>query len=459
MNDLIECLEKDDVDALEEIAPGGLFLFNDVSELPEILGDGCNLIGLSAYYGAKNCFKHLLKNDPDPVNCDRKGRDPIHFCACSGKKEMLIYLCEVYNQTFNEDREAKTALHYASEYGHLEIVDYLLEKGSDPTKKDAFHSLPSHYAASNGYIEILKTLKEHGDGLNKSNKDGMTQFECAVKGGQHQTVQFFLKKEHIKLPVPMKNKTNALHYAAMSCSVPVLKDIIKLNFYDPDYTDSFGRTALHYCALSGFVGGVPLLVKYGVDIKQSDNLGIVPAHFAASDGGLAVLLQLKAYGADITKSDNDGKNALHYAAEAGDSECVKYLLDYIDKDSKSNNGWSAMQLACMNNNKRVVELLVESGASVNITNKYGRTPLHTAAENGYPSICAYLIEHGADVNQKDIYGMTPIDRASKAEQDEVVSVLSQHGAVINSPRRTPLHSPKHNSALQSPMLKGRSFKF
>ena len=47
------------------------------------------------------------------------------------------------------------------------------------------------------------------------------------------------------------------------------------------------------------------------------------------------------------------------------------------------------------NYKDIVEYLVSHGANVNITNKYGETPLHIASENGNKNIVEYLVSHGA----------------------------------------------------------------
>jgi ankyrin repeat protein len=44
-----------------------------------------------------------------------------------------------------------------------------------------------------------------------------------------------------------------------------------------------------------------------------------------------------------------------------------------------------------------VKYLVEKGADVNATNKYGRTLLHGTTEKGGLEIVKYLVEKGLDV--------------------------------------------------------------
>jgi hypothetical protein len=54
--------------------------------------------------------------------------------------------------------------------------------------------------------------------------------------------------------------------------------------------------------------------------------------------------------------------------------------------------------------------LLAMNVGVNFTQE-GSTPLHLAAENGYPEIVQLLIDHGARFNVKNASGMTPLDVA------------------------------------------------
>ena len=54
-------------------------------------------------------------------------------------------------------------------------------------------------------------------------------------------------------------------------------------------------------------------------------------------------------------------------------------------------------------------LLLDAGAGVNERNERGWTPLHLAAQNGYPvEALALLLEHGAILDAKDSEGRTPL---------------------------------------------------
>lgn len=51
---------------------------------------------------------------------------------------------------------------------------------------------------------------------------------------------------------------------------------------------------------------------------------------------------------------------------------------------------------------------MELGASVNVKDKSGNTPLHRAASNGHAKMCQLLLEHGASVNSLDKFDNTPL---------------------------------------------------
>jgi len=46
----------------------------------------------------------------------------------------------------------------------------------------------------------------------------------------------------------------------------------------------------------------------------------------------------------------------------------------------------------------ILKLLVDKGMSVNLTNKYGRTPLHFSAELGDLETTKFWVERGAAIN-------------------------------------------------------------
>jgi hypothetical protein len=118
-----------------------------------------------------------------------------------------------------------------------------------------------------------------------------------------------------------------------------------------------------------------------------------------------------------------------------------------------------------------IALLVGHGADINHKNPRfrGRTPLHTAAKNGYLAVADFLVAHGADLNVRDNEGKTPFDDATPthgdlsrglglpsypgdseryARQRAVGELLRERGATAASTTESPSMDPRISDQLR-----------
>lgn len=77
------------------------------------------------------------------------------------------------------------------------------------------------------------------------------------------------------------------------------------------------------------------------------------------------------------------------------------------------------------------EVLLKGGAKVNCQDPNGRTPLHTAAWNGFYSVVEKLIEYGADVNHVGLMGYTPLMTAAWQGHTSVLNLLLKKNAMVD----------------------------
>jgi ankyrin repeat protein len=87
---------------------------------------------------------------------------------------------------------------------------------------------------------------------------------------------------------------------------------------------------------------------------------------------------------------------------------------------------------------KVVELLLKSGADVDVTNAYGQTPLHAACSHGNIDTVQALLGSGALVSVTDMYRNTPLHVASKHGHTDVVQAFLASGARVNCRGVSPL---------------------
>jgi ankyrin repeat protein len=79
----------------------------------------------------------------------------------------------------------------------------------------------------------------------------------------------------------------------------------------------------------------------------------------------------------------------------------------------------------------IVRELLNHGASVNIADEYGYTPLYAAAEEGHVEVVRVLLNHGASVNITDKNGFSPLYAADQRRNVDVVRELLNRGAKVD----------------------------
>jgi len=100
-----------------------------------------------------------------------------------------------------------------------------------------------------------------------------------------------------------------------------------------------------------------------------------------------------------------------------------------DVNMKNDNGVWFLLVASGHGNARMVNLLLEKGIDVNITDDYdynNNTALSTAVINAKYDVVELLLEKGADINKENNKGDTPLIHAIRFEDYDMVQLLLEH---------------------------------
>ena len=120
----------------------------------------------------------------------------------------------------------------------------------------------------------------------------------------------------------------------------------------------------------------------------------------------------------------DLESVLLEAASAGNTDMVRSLIDNgASIEVKNDVGATPLIFASAKGQKEVVALLLERKANVNAKTNTGITPLMAAASGGYPEIFKLLLAKGADVSAKDQQGRTAFSMAEAAGESQVADLL------------------------------------
>uniref|UniRef100_UPI001AACA070 ankyrin repeat domain-containing protein n=1 Tax=Facilibium subflavum TaxID=2219058 RepID=UPI001AACA070 len=102
------------------------------------------------------------------------------------------------------------------------------------------------------------------------------------------------------------------------------------------------------------------------------------------------------------------------AVGKGNIEEVKYYLSNggnVNISNKNREDTPLLHVAVFYGHREIVQLLIENGADVDITNSHGTTALHLASKKGNAEIVKLLLEAGADITAETIDGKDNIRTA------------------------------------------------
>ncbi|XP_008066188.1 cyclin-dependent kinase 4 inhibitor D [Carlito syrichta] len=137
------------------------------------------------------------------------------------------------------------------------------------------------------------------------------------------------------------------------------------------------------------------------------------------------------------------------AAARGDVQEVRRLLhrELVHPDALNRFGKTALQAMMFGSTTIALELL-KQGASPNVQDSTGASPVHDAARTGFLDTLKVLMEHGADVNMPDGTGALPIHLAVQEGHAAVVSFLAAESDLHHRDARglTPLELAQQRGA-------------
>lgn len=127
----------------------------------------------------------------------------------------------------------------------------------------------------------------------------------------------------------------------------------------------------------------------------------------------------------------DIQKAFHEAVSKNDVETARRMIAAgADVNAPYDDHDYSILTACCNGNYELVRLLIDSGADVNVRDKYESTPL-LECDPYYPEIIKLLLDAGAQVNVRDNENNTPLLFMATTSKPESVKLLLDAGAHVN----------------------------
>ncbi|KAL9117433.1 MAG: hypothetical protein Q9187_006032 [Circinaria calcarea] len=169
-----------------------------------------------------------------------------------------------------------------------------------------------------------------------------------------------------------------------------------------DQRDSTGRTALSWASQRGDIQKVEKLLMKGADPNAADFEGKTPLLWCAND--VKCLNALLEAGAFVDTVDSRGTlKLLKIIFGVDDTVYLEILWAYkADLNHQGYHKFTALHMAANLNRVDTTEWLIQKGASIDVCNLYGQTPLLRAIDQNSCATLKVLLDKGADYRIKDM---------------------------------------------------------
>jgi ankyrin repeat protein len=245
----------------------------------------------------------------------------------------------------------------------------------------------------------LSTISAGSDSTNAEESDAHAEFL------KEKHLQNTLHTWSVEMQLPAQEFAvgcSFLHLAALGNQLDLENLISKrpslVNFRDYDR-----RTALHIAASEGHADICRFLIKKGARVNRGDRWGGFPLDDAHRHQQVDVMNLLREHGAKFGSTSKTVN--LITAASEGNVDEVRILLEFGSMD-------------------------------LNQGDYDRRTALHLAANEGHLEVVELLCDSGADINVKDRWGDRPLDDAKKAKKNAAALVDILSGSVRGSSVRS-----------------------
>lgn len=372
--------------------------------------------------------KVLLSHGANPFLRRHDGFSPFYAAVAMGCTEIVAYLlqCLPPNDLLY-DRSGQigcTSFYLACQCGHLSSADVIYH--ADPSilhvpLENESGGLPIFVACKEGHVEIVRFLLHHGAELNRALSDTLvTPLMVACKRGHLEVVKLLLWECDRKVDeLLLADRDRSAMYFA--CERGFLEIAQSLLSYHRSKTTVAARPEVQERVTSTPRSILNTLTKEGKSCL------FIACALQYHD----IVEWLLKEGAD-PNLEGQNPSPLFISCQQGDPQVVHLLLKYsaFVNYHRSSDGINCLQIATLVGSIQIVEILLNAGADVNYQSEDGQTALFIACEEEFPQIASLLLSRGANPNLSCCDGTTPLQIAEEQDAPETLLMeLIRHGAI------------------------------
>ncbi|MBF0351111.1 MAG: ankyrin repeat domain-containing protein [SAR324 cluster bacterium] len=336
------------------------------------------------------------------------------------------YFSNDFNQFHGSDAGGRTALMLAIKLQKPEIALSLSEK-SDLNAMDLQGRTALMYAAYQGNHEVIKAVTDGGSEINTRDNSGKSSLMWAMERNQYSAVLQLL--EQGADPVLTKAQWDDF----FKTQEPEIKK--KLRQALAEAREKHNLSMDQWMALAGNrkVENMQRFLDAGLDINTPDKQGQTLFMKAVSKDNRELIEALFDQNADCNLTDSRGETALSWAVFQGYDAVTRLLLNR--KADPNKGSMPPLMWASFHGKLPMIELLIQHGAQVNVTNPEGWTPLMLAVSQGHVNAVWTLLTHGAKIDAANNMGYQPLMIAANKGHSDISRLLVAKGASVTAQTR------------------------
>lgn len=348
----------------------------------------------------------------------------------------------------------RTPLLFAAMKGDLATVRAINAEDGSIEARNSEGYTPLCAATLVGNHVALRTLIQAGANLEarESNWYGRTALLIATTTWQSDVVSILVKAGARIFA------TTSTHETALELAVTYLQDdVARILIETGAYLEGINRVkckALLSMAVSQQWSITRVLRAARGSVSTLQQQRPTSLMVAVETSNVESMRQLITAGASLDEVQEFGRTALGQAVALGHLACVQILLAAgADVEGHTPDGAPLLVLAAESKHKQaaqIAELLIQAGALLSTTKSIlcKKTALHIAAEQGHVEIVRLLINSGASSEVQDENGFTPVQLAGQRGHFKAVLALIKAGTTVGS--KNDLHIEKsHANAVQN----------
>lgn len=308
---------------------------------------------------------------------------------------------------------------------HKQYLELFLQKGASLDFKCNNWECVFSYVLKRGDLECIKLLFEKNPLLLTSkNQYNQSCVDYLTRTGNLNCIKFLLEQGYLLLvdkegggkSLIDRKKKSRVDDIVVKHNPECIKFLLEQNCLSLDHKDLYGRSLVDCLVSTGKLDYIKFLLtakRITLDYKDKDKQSILHYAVKANKADTVQYLIKEAPSSLLNSQDCWGHTPLALAAKRGATEMRKLLCE-----AKWDH--TPLTFAAERGTTEIITLLCEANADPNIQDQKGQTPLYFLLTECYSDSVSFrehrqqielMLKYGATLNVVDIWGNTPLHHA------------------------------------------------